>query len=552
MKFLNFKKKETDEVIETKNAPAKIKNTVAMKKGSFATLLIVIFIVVAILLNVLATAVADRFPLDIDLTADQIHSLTAENIKYIKSIDKKVTVNILLPEEQYTDGYTLDYYAAMMYKVDNSTNSTATYYQQTVDFLKLYDELNENITVKFLDVTDPSTESLLSEYTAYNFYYGDILLRCTWDDAEGKTVYRRAVINYDDIYTLTDLTGMASMGYGGYTITANNLENELSSALYRVTSDSTPTYFVPSDYCDTYYAKVIEDKLKDNNYDVEFVDGLLSNADLSKYDGMILAAPSGELNTEELEVIDKFLDNDGKKGKNLLFFGNVKVYECPNLLEFLGEWGVGFEKGILYDDTNGAYFPSKGNTTLFLNSTYSEYTQTVDSTYPYYIATNIFPLIQEYETYDTRKSEIILTSPKTATIAPFDLTDEWTIPKDAVRDSYPVGIITYEDEIVYDEEGTASVSSSHVAVFSTANLLDETWLTYNGVGNVMMTVDLVNTISGQDGSEFSFAAKQITSEDYSEKVTKASANAVRIIFMGVIPVILIVVGVVVWIRRKNA
>ena len=99
------------------------------------------------------------------------------------------------------------------------------------------------------------------------------------------------------------------------------------------------------------------------------------------------------------------------------------VFECPNLLEFLGEWGVGFEKGILYDDTNGAYFPSKGNTTLFLNSTYSEYTQTVDSSYPYYIATNIFPLIQEYETYDTRKSEIILTSPKTATIAPFDLKD---------------------------------------------------------------------------------------------------------------------------------
>ena len=537
---------------ETKNSRAKVKNTVAAKKGTFATITTVIFIVVTILVNILATAVAEKFPLDIDLTADQLHTLSAENIKYVQSIDKEVSIYVLLTEQQYTDGQTLDYYAAMAYAVDNSTNTTATYYQQTVDFLKAYTKINDNIKLEFLDVTSPATEALVQEYSGFDKYYGDLLVRCQWKDANGDLVVRRAVVPYNEIYTLTDTTGMASYGYAGYTITANNIENKLSSAIYRVTSENTPVYFVPSSYCDTYYSDQLAETLKDNNYDVEKVDGLLTNADLSKYTGMILTAPKGDFNKEELEVLDKFLDNDGKKGKNVLIFGNVNVLSYPNLTEFLGEWGISFMDGVLYDDTNGYYIPNLGNNTLFLKSTGSDYTKIADGTQKYYVGTNIIPLKQEYETYSNRTSKIILSAHPTATIAPVGYDDTWTISKDAVRDSYPVGIVTYEDELVYDEDGTAKAASSHVAVLSTANFLDESWLSYSSVGNLNLALDLVNSITGQDSGDFTFVAKKVTSEDYSDKVTEASVTTIRVIFMIALPVILVGCGIFVWIRRKNA
>ena len=135
-----FKFKKSDS-----SAP-KMKNTVALKRGVYAIILSVIFIVGVVLLTVLATALAQNFPLELDLTTGKSHSISGTNVEYIKGLDKEVNIYVLLTEDEYlceTDSsYNMCYYGATMYFVEYNMDSS-NYYKQTVELLKKYDAYNK-------------------------------------------------------------------------------------------------------------------------------------------------------------------------------------------------------------------------------------------------------------------------------------------------------------------------------------------------------------------------------------------------------------------------
>ena len=55
--------------------------------------------VAVVLLNIVVGVLADRFPLSIDLTEDEVYSLTDEGIKIAEQIDKDVTVTFFMQED---------------------------------------------------------------------------------------------------------------------------------------------------------------------------------------------------------------------------------------------------------------------------------------------------------------------------------------------------------------------------------------------------------------------------------------------------------------------
>ena len=101
---------------EKKRGSQKIKNTVALKRGIYSVILSVLFIVGVVLVTALATALSARYPFELDLTANKQHTMSSDNVKFIKSVDKKVDIYVCLTEDEYNctsdTGYTLAYYAA--------------------------------------------------------------------------------------------------------------------------------------------------------------------------------------------------------------------------------------------------------------------------------------------------------------------------------------------------------------------------------------------------------------------------------------------------------
>jgi hypothetical protein len=123
----------------------KLKNTIALKRNVYAVVLSVIFIAVVIGLTALSTVFADRYPLEIDLTANKQHSISNKNFEYISSVKEKINVYVACTEAQYLNqtGTSADmgYFAATKYFVDYNADN-AKYFTQTVELLKKYQILD--------------------------------------------------------------------------------------------------------------------------------------------------------------------------------------------------------------------------------------------------------------------------------------------------------------------------------------------------------------------------------------------------------------------------
>lgn len=559
---------------DKKNGTEKIKNTVALKRGIYSIILSVLFIVGVVLITALATALSARYPLELDLTANKEHTMSSDNVKYIRSVNKKVDIYVCLTEDEYNctsdTGYTLAYYAANTDFVDASGVNTS-YYVQTVEMLKKYAQYNDNITVTFLDMSQPSAKEVTDRFTDYKTTYGDILVESTFA-VDGENVTRRTAVLYKDVYTLKagdtnteNYRQYAAMGvnyalYGqgiGYMITENNVEQAISAAIYKVTSETTPVFLVPSTYCNVDSIKgALEGTLKSNNFDIVYKDGMLSTLLTSDsydaYTGIILSDCTSDITGADRTAIESFLDNGGNKGKSLLYFAGTGTYKLTNLCALLGDWGIGFGSGILYE-TNKSMYIANDPTSFYYRSLETDYTKTADSLSSIcFTAANSVPMSQLYETSSTatyvRTTKVAMrTAGGTVVVMPAgESKDTWTPESDTDKDAYPTVIVSEDQATV----GSDFVFSG-VAAFASADFISSDWSQYTNVANLNATLDITNYLTGSADNPFNFVAKKLTNEDFKVNVTESKTLAIRIIFMAVVPIIIIGTGITVWIRRKT-
>lgn len=559
---------------EKNNKTGKVKNTVALKRGIYSIILSVLFIVGVVLITALATALSARYPLELDLTANKEHTMSSDNVKYIKSVNKKVNIYVCLTEDEYNctsdTGYTLAYYAANTDFVDASGVNTS-YYVQTIEMLKKYAQYNDNITVTFLDMSQPSAKEVTDRFTDYKTTYGDILVESTFA-VGGENVTRRTAVLYKDVYTLKagdtnteNYRQYAAMGvnyalYGqgiGYMITENKVEQAISAAIYKVTSETTPVFLVPSTYCNVDSIKgALEGTLKSNNFDIVYKDGMLSTLLTSDsydaYTGIILSDCTSDITGADRTAIESFLDNGGNKGKSLLYFAGTGTYKLTNICALLGDWGIGFDSGILYETNNSMYI-AKDPTSFYYRSLETDYTKTADSLSNIcFTAANSVPMRQLYEnsstaTYVRETTVAMRTASGTVVVMPAgESKDTWKPESDTDKDAYPTVIVS-EDQATVE----SNFVFSGVAAFASADFISSDWSQYTSVANLNATLDITNYLTGSTDNPFNFVAKKLTNEDFRVNVTESKTLAIRIIFMAVVPIIIVAVGITVWIRRKT-
>lgn len=555
-----------------------MKNKIALKHGVYSIVLSVIFIIAIILVTVLSTALADRYPLDIDLTTDGIHSMSSDNVDYIKSIEKDVNIYVCLPsEDHYTgqaSGYNMHYYAATYYFVDYTPGLHGSYFSQTAEMLKKYSMYNDRIKITYLDVTQPNAKEITEAFSDFTWSIGDILIESTFD-VNGKTVTRRTSLPFNEIYTLDSdntqvqnyydyyMSGYADnyalYGIGiGYYIAENNIETALSSAVYKVTSETTPVYLVPSTYCNTEsVSKLLEQTLTSNNFSIQYTEGLIASllepANYDKYSGVILSDCTSDISPDDRAALDGFLANNGKRGKSLFYFAGTNTYKLTNLCGFLGDWGIGFESGILYETMTQAHITDEP-TNIYMQSLETEYTEGSDALGGrYHIAKNLVPLKQLYPTSTTatysRKTTAILrtASGGTVTVMPIDAdVTKWKPASDAKYDAYPTAIYT-EDSFVYENTHVYS----GVVAFASSDYISGDMASSPYTANIQLVLDTFNEASGVADTPFNFVAKTISTENYKALVTEGKTRTIKIIFMAIVPIIFVVLGIFVWVRRKR-
>ena len=94
--------KAKDDLPEENNKKKKTEHK-KLKHGFMSTAFTVAFVAVIVLVNVVATALFDRYPITFDLTENNAFSISDKSEEYVKKIDTDVLITVFAKEDDFTN-----------------------------------------------------------------------------------------------------------------------------------------------------------------------------------------------------------------------------------------------------------------------------------------------------------------------------------------------------------------------------------------------------------------------------------------------------------------
>lgn len=531
----NNKKVKTTVKKARKPKKAKLlKNEALFKKGGYSIAITAAVLIGVIVFNILVGALSDRFVLEFDMSTDKVNSISQENIDYIKKIDKEINVTVCADPESYVGGY-MAYYAQQY----NVTSDASEYYKQTINLIDKYEAYNDKINVKYVDVQSNEFSALSSQYPNETLNYGDIIVSC-----DHGTANRYKKIGFTDIYSVQEDNTYASYGYTTATVSGNNIETALTSAIAYATSSETKKIAMLTGHSNNDYTANYKTLLTNNNYEVEIVADSIVTSIPESFDAIVIAAPTVDFIESELDAISKFLDNGGKYGKGLIFYGDVSAPYLTNFYDLLAQWGIVVDEGILYETYENNHLPDDP-TTL---GTYSSGKDSISDSVNICITGKNIPLSVAEGKVDYITVTSVLETPETVIAAPKGTTAGWKDADKYTKQSYSSVIQSLKSD--YDADN--NLIESYVMAFSSIDFIYSEYVEQASVSNKEISLAAADRASGATNTGISFISKTITNESFADKVTESSANIIQMVFMFALPIVLIVLGIFIYIKRRNA
>ena len=481
-----------------------------LKHGSLATAMTIGLVAVIVLVNVIVGLLVERFPMDIDLTTDNIFQLSDESIEYIENLDQDVTINVLADEETFS--------------------GQNDYYRQANEVIQNYTKYSDRITVRYIDLyTNPE---LQQKYSKETLSVGGILVEC------GERY--QTLTAYDLFNTQTDQqTGSAY-------ITSSKAEQSMTSAIMNVTNANPPKAAVLTGYNTTDISDFTS-ILESNGYVVEEVN-LMTGELSSDYTMAILAAPMIDLGEAELSKLDTFLDNDGQFGKNLLYFASVSQPDLPLLEEFLEEWGIVVGDGYVYEtDPNYVYFDPSWTMQEYGDELYTEELATTDLPVMIPASRPLESAFGDLAVDSNRKTSILLSSHDSAVVVPPDAIGSSDSTWDPETDGEQGAYATAMEGSRTKYEGTTQLVSRVVA-FGSVDIINSSFLNFAAINNADYVLNACNYICDKEEG-ISIIPKTLGSTNLG--ISQGQANFIGSCAQFVLPILVLVVGGFVWIRRRN-
>lgn len=501
---------ETEKAVEKKaKKPSKIgaffksRNT---KRGSVAILLTVLFVAVVVGLNIVATLLTNRFPvLSSDLTANNVYELTDTSVDFMDKLTKDVNVYVL------TDEKTLE--------------AQGEYYIQVSKLLQAFDQQSTHFNLKYVDLkTNPT---FTSSYPDVNWNGGSYLLL-----VESGENY--IAVAHEDVFTYNQ-EYLAS--YGEYIVDGQNLEQALLTATLNVTTEEKVGVTVLSGHGEV-EATAFVSLLSNNAYSVENVS--LLNGEISKDSQfVVIFAPTNDIDKDTYDTLVNWLYNDGEYGHTLLYVPNDQVLtETPNIDSLLEEWGMGVSKKLIFETdpqymTNSLY----PNLISIFNYDETEFSSGLRDTSIPVVLMYCMPV----ELLDTTPVSLLSTS-ENAVEMPLDADENWDYNDEEPQKLTGAAISTQGNE---DE-----TKSSNVVVFGSYSAFSDSALSATSFNNSAYIINLFNTIAQRDDATITVEGKSLDTSELGITST-FTVTILEIIFRYLVPLAVVAVGVVKWVRRRH-
>lgn len=512
-----------------------------LRYGRMATLLTVAVVVLTILLNVVLSVVANRFPLALDFSADKTYSLSEESITLAKDVTKPVEIVVFASEETFSNTQSED---AMSFSGGHTqVNAILTEFYNAAKQYTQYSDGKVTFTYVDMNKNPNAVNSYAGKYELDQaLKANDILFTCE---------KRAKVANMStDLFTV-DYSAYYSTG--SLSLESSNVEQTLAAKIKSVQSEQTQVLTMFTGHGEDSYTKEGLRKIFElNGYDIEEVD-LTRSADINVNTVCgIIAAPTTDYAGKTIDRLREWLDNDGKEGRNLLVFTDATA-ACPNLYEFLKvEYGIEVtDKIIVETDPNRMYAYYQDNVYGTIADT--DFTKSCGGRDVLsQTLRQIIPTWEAQTETSTKFSVDLITFNDTARVVPFSEFDKMTEnssykPAEEVYDGTIVGMTVavkqgYQNALQQETETKVAVCGSKTLPYAALA----------GMGTVYnedLLLDAMTAITGVEGS-VNISAKPMTNETVSFS-TSSQVFVGLGLFTIVLPLGLMIAGLVIFLKRRH-
>lgn len=497
MKFFN--KKANDDTEKTSKTPFYKKRS--FKFGSMSTAFTAVFVVIVIVINIGISVLAARYPISIDLTKSGSYKLSSETINYLKKVNKPITIKIFATQSE-------------MEGMSELTNPTK--------IIEQYPLYNKNISIQFIDYDKNPTA--VAAYSSESISQYDLIVTTLGSD--NKEHYKHISAS-DLLVTNTDSST------GSTTVTGNQAEQQIDSALDYITTTTLPTIVFTKGHDEatsTYYQNL----LKTSNYSIKEVNVGTTAID-SNASAIAIVAPQNDFTSSEISKLDTFLKNGGKYGKNVFIFLDPRLKKLPNLEEYISEWGIKAESGLVYDQTNS-----------FDNNLIDPAASSVDTTVAgSNISQNIGtdmriarPLTLLFDTKDVRKTTAVIKTSDSSAL----LTNLSGSPSSSDKKG-PFTVMALSAWSSSDGSG-----KSNMVVSGSYEMMNQDLLSATNKNNAKVLVGIANTLNNKK-STITIASKTNNSSQLT--LTTGQRTVIVVLFMFVIPLVILLLGLLQFLRRRH-
>lgn len=466
----------------------------------FSTGMIAIVVALTVVVNLIASALPETYT-QIDATSQKLYSITKDTEKYLDTLKDDVTLYVMVNKNSKDDN------------VDRT--------------LQKYASASKHVKVKYVDPNVSPT--FASKYTDNDVTSNSIIVVC------GD---RSKVIDYNsDIYEYS-----YDSSYN-YSVTGYDCEGQVTAAIQYVTSESTTNVYELTGHDESTLSGDFSEVFQKRFMNVGSLSLLTVDAIPEDCQAIFITAPQSDLSEDDLSKLSQYLGNGGKI---YLSIDYSKWNDLTNFKKLLSDNNIETTESLLAETDRSYYYQSPFY--LLPNVENTE------------VSSSVAGMTQVFVPYSVG---LTYTGEDDSNVTSFMTTSDTTIAKAAAniaavqsqadaaniasaQDGDTQGQYSLGMMVTNENGGELCVLGSAMMCTDSANQIvsGHNATLFNGIVNALVTTD----------DENSDNAVVIAAKDYTVSNLTVSANAMLVygilwdIFM---PIVLIIIGIIVWARRRK-
>ncbi len=478
--------------------------------GAYSLSAVAVLAAILVFVNLIFGMIPEKYR-SFDITSGKLHTLTQDTIDFISGLDQDVNLYVINNEKNKDEN------------VDRTLNQ--------------YKELSDHIKVEYVDPT--TNPKFTTQYTQDPVYTGSVIVAA-------NDISR--VVNADELYQYE-----ANYQTYSYEETGYDAEGQLTSAIQYVTGDDHPTIYELQGHGEAELDSAFRDIIAKANFEMNNVNLVGVDAVPDDCAMLLINGAQNDISEDDAKKIKTYLEGGG----NMLVTLSAMVDATPNLNGVLSDYNITTVDGVIIEGDESRIY-AQSPLYLLPEIQYDTVTEKVSDGYifmPYCKG------MMTTSTEDVTVTPLLSTTASSFARADIETNDSIDPSESDTMGPFNVGVKAVKGGA--SDSGNEGAAEGDAAAADSGDASGSTVIVY-GCSEVF-TTDTDAVVSGYNQGLFAGSLAALVTEETGDLISipAKSYNTTTLLFstgtaslwmLGLVvmlPLCLIVVGVVIWSRRRK-